>query len=159
MSELRAWDADAARHIIESRRLEPGAMLPILHELQDEFGYVDQSALPVIADVLNVSRAEVHGVVTFYHDFRMQPAGRRVIKICRAESCQAMGCQDLIDHVEHRHGIALGETTADGDLTIDEVFCLGNCALSPAVMVDGDLIGRVTPAKLDALIAAARIDA
>ena len=152
----RHWDPETARTIIDRRRGEPGAMLPILHDLQATFGYVDRDAVPMIAEALALSRAEVHGVMTFYHDFRSEPAGRTVVRVCRAEACQSMGCQDLIDHAEQRHGAALGETTPDGELTVEEVFCLGNCALSPAVMVDGALHGRVTPDKLDALIARAR---
>ena len=94
----------------------PGALLPILHALQEEFGYVDPAAVPVIADVLNISQAEVHGVITFYHDFRTRPAGRHVLHICRAESCQSMGCEKLVEHVENRLGVKLGETTADDDV-------------------------------------------
>ena len=138
------WNDAVAKDIIEARRSEPGAMLPILHDLQEAFGYVDQSAVPVIADVLNVSRAEVHGVITYYHDFRHAPAGKHVLKICRAEACQSVGCRDLIAHVEQKHGLELGKTSPDGSITVEEVFCLGNCALSPAVLLDGELIGRVT---------------
>jgi len=153
------WDAAAARRIIEARRSEPGAMLPILHDLQHAFGYVDASAVPDIADVLNVSRAEVHGVLTYYHDFRAKPAGRHVLKICRAEACQSMGARALVDHVREAHGLALGQTAADGSITVEEVFCLGNCALSPAVLFDGELIGRVSAGDLDDLIATAARDA
>jgi len=149
------WNEATARDIIDARRTEPGAMLPILHDLQHAFGYVDASAVPVIADALNVSRAEVHGIITYYHDFRHAPAGRHVLKICRAEACQSVGCRDLIDHVERAHGLELGKTAADGSITVEEVFCLGNCALSPAVLFDGDLIGRVTTEDLDTLVEAA----
>jgi formate dehydrogenase subunit gamma len=110
----------------------------------------------MIADALNLSRAEVHGVMTFYHDFRSEPAGRTVVRICMAEACQSMGCRDLAAHAERRHGVALGDTSADRELTVEEVFCLGNCALSPAVMIDGALFGRVTPERFDDLVAAAR---
>lgn len=156
IAEPRHWDAAEARTIIARRRDEPGALLPILHDLQETFGYVDRSALPDIADALNLSRAEVHGVVTFYHDFRSEPAGRTVVKICRGEACQAMGCRGLVQHVERRHGVELGDTTPDGALTVEEVFCLGNCALGPAAVVDGAIQGRVTPATLDRLIEASR---
>lgn len=152
----RAWDQATALTIIDSHRAEPGALLPIFHALQDTFGYVDREALPLIAEALNISRAEVHGVMSFYHDFRDEPAGRTVIKICRAEACQSVGCQGLVDHVDARHGITLGETTADGAVTVEEVFCLGNCALGPSAMVDGKPLGRMTREKLDHLIAAAR---
>lgn len=150
------WDPGLAREIVGSLAAEPGALLPIFHRLQETFGYVHREALPIIADALNISRAEVHGVMTFYHDFRAEPAGRTVVKICRAEACQALGCRGLVDHVERRHGVELGETTADGELTVEEVFCLGNCALGPAVMVDGELHGRVDAATLDALVEASR---
>lgn len=146
------WNETAAKDIIEARRAEPGGLLPILHDLQHAFGYVDDSAIPVIASTLNISRAEVHGVVTYYHDFRHAPAGRTVVKICRAESCQSMGCAGLIEHLERAHGLELGKTSADGAITVEEVFCLGNCALSPAALVNDDLVGCLTPADLDAIV-------
>ena len=148
------WDDAQAAAIIRARSGEKGAMLPILHDLQHAFGYVDSAAVPMIAEALNVSRAEVHGVITYYHDFRSAPAGRHVLKICKAESCQAIGCRDLIAHVEHKHGLELGQTAADGSITVEEVFCLGNCALSPAVLYDGELVGNVSKSDLDDLIAA-----
>ena len=123
------------------------------------FGYVDATAVPVIAETLNLSRAEVHGVITYYHDFRAVPAGRHILKICRAESCQAVGCRDLIDHVERAHGLQIGKTSVDGSITVEEVFCLGNCALSPAVMFDDMLIGRVNVSDLDGLIKTAGMGA
>ncbi len=145
------WNSEAARTIVEARRAMPGAMLPILHALQDEFGYVDRSAVPIIAEALNVSRAEVYGVVTFYHDFRQQKAGERVLKLCRAEACQSMGCEILVRHLEAGHGIAIDSTTPDGRLTVETVYCLGNCALGPAALLNGELIGRVDDAFLDDL--------
>lgn len=153
------WNEATARAIIEARRDEAGSLLPILHDLQHAFGYVDDTAIPVIATTLNISRAEVHGVITFYHDFRHAPAGRTVVKVCRAEACQSMGCQSLIDHLETKHGLELGKTSADGSVTVEEVFCLGNCALSPAILVDEDLVGRVTTADLDAIIQDAAVKA
>jgi formate dehydrogenase subunit gamma len=156
MSEMQAWDAERAKaRIAELERL-PGALIPILHALQEEFGYIHADATPLIATALNLSRAEVHGVISFYHDFRHSAPGRHVLRICRAESCQAMGCDALIDHVEKRAGIKLGETTPDGALTVEQVFCLGNCALSPAVMMDGEPYGRVSPHIADFLIDGAR---
>lgn len=134
----------------------PGALLPILHALQEEFGYIDDAMIPLIAEGLNISHAEVHGVISFYHDFRRAPAGRHVLQICRAESCQAMGCNPLIAHVEQRLGVGMGETTADGSFTLRPVYCLGNCALSPAVMLDGQPYGRVSAAAADSLIENAR---
>jgi len=134
----------------------PGALLPILHSLQEEFGYIDDAMIPLIAEGLNISHAEVHGVISFYHDFRRAPAGRHVLQICRAESCQSMGCNSLIAHVEKNLGVKLGETTADGNITLRPVYCLGNCALSPAVMLDGQPYGRVSAAVADSLIENAR---
>jgi len=134
----------------------PGALLPILHALQEEFGYIDDAMIPLIAEGLNISHAEVHGVISFYHDFRRAPAGRHVLQICRAESCQSMGCNSLIAHVEKNLGVKLGKTTADGNITLRPVYCLGNCALSPAVMLDGQPYGRVSAAVADSLIENAR---
>jgi formate dehydrogenase subunit gamma len=111
---------------------------------------------PVLADALNLSTAEVHGMITFYRDFRRSPAGRRTMRICRAEACQAMGADRLVQHAESRLGVKVSETTEDGAVTLDEVFCLGNCALGPAVQVDERLHGRVTPARLDALLGEGR---
>ena len=134
----------------------PGALLPILHALQEEFGYIDDAMIPLIAEGLNISHAEVHGVISFYHDFRRAPAGRHMLQICRAESCQAMGCNSLIAHVEKNLGVKMGETSGDGNFTLRPVYCLGNCALSPAVMLDGQPYGRVSAAVADSLIENAR---
>jgi formate dehydrogenase subunit gamma len=134
----------------------PGALLPILHSLQEEFGYIDDAMIPLIAEGLNISHAEVHGVISFYHDFRRAPAGRHVLQICRAESCQSMGCNSLVEHVEKSLGVKMGETSADGNITLKPVYCLGNCALSPAVMLDGQPYGRVSAAVADSLIENAR---
>lgn len=122
---------------------EPDALLEILHDLQEEVGSIPEAALPVLAKALNMSRAEVHGVVTFYHDFRREPAGRHVVKVCQAESCQAMGARALAAAIRKTLKIGFGETTSDGSITLEAVYCLGNCALSPAIMVDGRLVGRV----------------
>lgn len=131
----------------------PGACLPILHAIQAELGFVPPAAIERIAGALNLSRADVHGVLTYYHDFRTAPPGRRILKVCRAEACQAVGCDRLEQHLRERHGAPLGTTTADGGLTADAVFCLGNCALGPSILLDGRLHGRVTPERLDALLA------
>jgi formate dehydrogenase subunit gamma len=141
---------DAA--IAEHREL-PGALLPVLHAIQDALGFVPPDAVPRIAQALNLSQAEVHGVISFYHDFRSSPPGRHVLKLCRAEACQAMGAEALATHLTRRLGVAWRETSRDGALTIEPVYGLGNCALSPAVMIDGELYGRVTPARFDKLIA------
>jgi len=156
MSNLQAWDPDRALARIQELQHLPGATLPILHALQEEFGYIDKAAIPLIADALNLSHAEVYGVVTFYHDFRHAPPGRHVLRLCRAEACQSMGCEKVIRHVEDRLGAHLGETTHDSAFTLEQVFCLGNCALSPSAMLDGELYGRVTTEVADFLIEDAR---
>ncbi|MBS0444368.1 MAG: formate dehydrogenase subunit gamma [Proteobacteria bacterium] len=135
---------------------EPGALLPILHDVQDDLGYVPPDAVPMIAEALNLSRAEVHGVVTYYHHFRDHPPGRTVLQVCRAEACKAMGADALLDHAQRHLQCELHGTTADGAVTLEPVFCLGMCASSPAVMLGDDVHARMTPAKLDALIAEAR---
>lgn len=131
----------------------PDELLEILHALQDELGYVPESTLPVIANALNLSRAEVHGVVTFYHDFHREPVGKHVIKICRAEACQSMGTDALCCHAENKAGTKLGGTSADGKYTLEAVYCLGNCALSPAVMIGDDLYGKVDAKRFDDILA------
>lgn len=133
-----------------------GPLLPILHELQQEFGHVPQAALPVIADGLNLSRAEVHGVVTFYHDFRAHPAGRHVLKLCQAEACQSMGSDAVAARVKHLLGIDFHETTKDGSVTLEPVYCLGLCACSPSAMLDGEVIGRLDDEKIDEIVAEVR---
>jgi formate dehydrogenase subunit gamma len=155
MVSVTPWDPEQARDIIDRLKTLPGATLPILHALQDRFGYVDRAAVPLIAKALNLSQAEIHGVIGFYHDFRAAPAGRHVIKLCRAEACQSMGCRSLEAHAKDRLGVDFGETTADRRFTLEPVYCLGNCALSPAVMIGEELYGRVDAARFDALIAAA----
>jgi len=129
-----------------------GALLPILHAIQEALGYVPREAIPELAERLNLSRADVHGVVSFYHDFRSEPAGRTTVKICRAEACQSVGSTQLVDHVRDRYGMELGDTRSDGAITVEQVFCLGNCALGPTVQVGARLHGRVDPAKLTRLI-------
>lgn len=129
-----------------------GALLPMLHALQEEFGYIHQDAIQMLANALNLTRAEVHGVATFYHDFRREMPGRHVIKVCRAEACQSMGARALERHVRDKLGIDFHETTADGNWTLEPVYCLGNCACAPAVMIDGKVHGRVTDERADALL-------
>jgi formate dehydrogenase subunit gamma len=127
-----------------------------LHEVQDEFGYVPQEALPVIADELNLSRAEVHGVMTFYHDYRDHPAGRHVLKLCRAEACQSMGGDAMADRVKTLLGIDFHQTTLDGSVTLEPVYCLGLCACAPAAMLDGELYGRVDDETVAEFVAEVR---
>lgn len=142
---------NVVRRAAAAHRAERGALLPVLHAVQAELGHVPQEAIPVLADEFNLSRADVHGVVTFYHDFRREPAGRTVVRVCRAEACQALGAEELVSYARAA-GLALGETTPDGAVTVEQVFCLGNCALGPALEVNGRLYGRVGPAELGALI-------
>jgi len=134
-----------------------GPLLPVLHAVQGVFGFIPRDALPVIAQHLNLSRAEVHGVISFYHDFREEPAGRHVLKLCRAEACQAMGADRVAAHAREALGIGWHQTTPDGTITLEPVFCLGLCACAPAALVDGRVLGRVDEARLDALIAEVRL--
>jgi formate dehydrogenase subunit gamma len=153
-SEQPGGDFDAARAkaVIGSLAGLDGAPLPILHALQEEFGYIDQRAVPLIAEALNLSRAEVHGTISFYHDFKSAPSGRHVLKICRAESCQSMGAEALVERLAFMHRLGLGSTSNDGGLTVEAVYCLGNCALSPAALLDGEPIGRLDEATIDEIV-------
>ena len=141
-----------ARAIAAEHGNRPDALIDILHGVQAAMGFLPEAALPVIADALNLSRAEVYGVVTFYHDFRREPAGRHVLKMCRAEACQSMGGEALVARAEDRLGVACGSTSADGRVTLEAVYCLGLCATAPSAMVDGRMVGRLTAAKVDALL-------
>lgn len=152
----RAEAATGARAICARYGNDPAALIEILHDLQEVEGFVPESALPEIAQALNIGKAEVYGVVSFYHDFRSAPAGRVIVKLCRAEACQSMGATDLIERIIARRGAGLGETDARG-VTVEAVYCLGNCALAPAAMVGEHLIGRVSEARLDATIAEALV--
>ena len=151
-TEVASWEP-VVQAVLDRLHALPGALLPILHGIQEELGYVPPDAVPMIANTLNLSRAEVHGVITFYHDFRAAPPGRHQIHICRAESCQAVGADALIAHAERKLGVTFHQTTADGGVTLEPVYCLGNCALSPAITIDRQVHGRVTPARFDALVA------
>jgi formate dehydrogenase subunit gamma len=155
VSAFEPWNAERARSIIAEFNKVEGPLLPILHAMQETFGHVPQEAVPLIAEALNLSRAEVHGVVTFYHDFRRDPAGRHVLKLCRAEACQSCGCDDLIAHAQSRLGVKLGDTSADGRITIEAVYCLGLCSTAPSAMFDGKLVGRLDRKKLDRVLAEA----
>jgi formate dehydrogenase subunit gamma len=150
------YDSRAAREIIESRRATPGAALPILHDLQLRFGYIDDEAAALMADALNISRAEALGIVTFYPDFHRRPVKGRELKLCRAESCQARGCEDLVAHLEARHGLAPDQPDPNGALRVETVYCLGHCALSPAALLDGEPIGRLDRDRLDTIVSEAR---
>jgi formate dehydrogenase subunit gamma len=156
LSGRTAFDVDLARTLIDRKRTLPGATLPILHDFLEQFGYIDDAAIPLIADALNISRAEALGVVSFYHDFRRSPVDGRVLKLCRAESCQAMGCEDLVSHLAVRHGVTVDGLDEGSGIRVESVYCLGNCALSPAALLDGEPIGRLDRDRLDALVAGAR---
>jgi formate dehydrogenase subunit gamma len=138
--------------ILHNHKGMEGSLLPILHAVQADFGYVPPEALPIIAKDLNISRAEAHGVMSFYHDFREKPAGRHVLKLCRAEACQAVGGNEVAAHAQQALGLDWHETSADGAVTLEPIFCLGLCACGPAAMLDGKLIGRLDAARLDTLI-------
>jgi formate dehydrogenase subunit gamma len=150
------WDADRGAEIIAEHSHLKGSTLVILHALQEAFGYVPEPAIPMIAEALNLSRAEIHGVFTFYHDFRHAPAGRHVLKLCRAEACQAAGGDALAARAEARLGIKLGNTTPDELVTLEPIYCLGLCATAPSAMLDGRVVGRLNEARLDALVAEAQ---
>ncbi|MBN9005897.1 MAG: formate dehydrogenase subunit gamma [Rhizobiales bacterium] len=150
------WDAQRATEIIAEYRSVEGPTVVILHALQHVFGYVPEPAIPMIASALNLSRAEVHGVFTFYHDFRKEPAGRHVLKLCRAEACQSAGGNALAARAEAKLGVSIGNTTADERVTLEPVYCLGLCATAPSAMLDGRVVGRLDEARLDALVAEAQ---
>ena len=152
MAVFQPWSEALAAPIIEAKKHMEGATLPVLHALQETFGYIPADAVPMIAETLNLSRAEVHGVVTFYHDFRRTPPGRHTLHVCRAEACQAVGGNDLIAHAKHRLAVDWHETTRDGAITLEPVFCLGLCAVGPAAMLDGQPLARLTPARFDAAL-------
>lgn len=146
-----AWDQDEARSIVAGLAHLEGAMLPMLHALQDAFGHVDPQAVPLIADALNLSPAEVHGTISFYHDFRAAPSPGRVIRLCRAEACQALGCEDLVEDLARARGVAVDAGADARGVSVETVYCLGNCALGPSALVEGELIGRLNAARLGAL--------
>ncbi|RDI58827.1 formate dehydrogenase subunit gamma [Microvirga subterranea] len=150
------WDIARASEIVEAHTHRDGAALPVLHALQEEFGFVADEAIPLIASALNLSRAEVRGIVTFYHDFRRQPPGRHVLKLCRAEACQSMGAPRLARQILEQEGVDWGGTTADGALTIEAVYCLGLCVCAPAALYDGEPVARLDATTLATLSREAR---
>ena len=139
--------------VVDRLKTKPGALLPILHAIQDALGYIPPAAVPLIADGLNLSRAEVHGVISFYHYFRDTKPGRHTIHLCRAEACQSMNQKATEAHAKQKLGVDYHGTSGDGAFTLEPVYCLGNCAASPAMMVDNKLYGRVTPERFDAIVA------
>jgi formate dehydrogenase subunit gamma len=158
-SSLTGEEQAAVERACEEWQDEPGALLPILHAVQDAIGFVPPDALVLIAKAVNLSRAEVHGVVTFYHYFRTKRGGRHVVHLCRAEACQSLGAAALERHAKRSLGVDFHGTSADGAVTLEPVYCLGNCALGPALMIDEELQGRVSPERFDELIQSLRAEA
>jgi formate dehydrogenase subunit gamma len=156
MLEASHWNAERARDIVAEHAGLEGPMLPILHALQEEFGCVGEAAVPFIAEALNLSRAEVHGVVTFYHDFRHEPAGRHILKLCRGEACQSMGSEALAQSLLAKLGVDWRGTTRDGELTVEPVYCLGLCASSPSALLDDEPLARLNTVNLAEAIDEAR---
>jgi formate dehydrogenase subunit gamma len=153
METLPSAESAVVRRIVAEHKGRPGPLLEVLHAIQSALGFVPAAAVPVVAEGLNLSRAEVHGVVTFYHYFRHTPPGRHAVSLCQAEACQSMGAEALAAHARRRLGIDFHATTANGQFSLEPIYCLGNCACSPAAMIDGRLYGRVTPERFDALLA------
>ena len=154
MNDIVATEDYAAivREIALAHAGQPGALLPLLHAIQSEIGYIPSSGVPIVAEILNLSRAEVHGVISFYHLFRTEPPGAHILYLCRAEACQSMGARELEAHAKDKLGVDFHQTTADGRLSLEPIYCLGNCACSPAVMIDRTVHGRVSLERLDELL-------
>jgi formate dehydrogenase subunit gamma len=152
MSRFEPWSEERTVEIVADHRALEGPLMPILHAIQEAFGHVPEEAVPVLARELNLSRAEVHGVVTFYHDFRGELPGKHILKMCRAEACQSMGCEALVEQAEDRLGVECGGTSADGRVTFEPIYCLGLCATAPSAMIDGRIVGRLDAKKLDKLL-------
>lgn len=155
MQDLDANQTEIVQRALAQHHATPGPLLEVLHAIQGRLGYVPPAAIPVVASALNLSRAEVYGAISFYHYFRQRPPGQSCVQLCRAEACQSMGAVGLAAHVKRRLGIDFHQTSADGRYSLDAVFCFGNCACAPAVMIDGELHGGVTVQRFDELLAAA----
>lgn len=149
-------NAERVRGVVQAHRGERGALLPILHQLQEEFGWIDPQSVPVLAEELNISRADVHGVISFYTDFRSEPAGTTSVRLCRAEACQSVGAEQVVADAEQVFGVKCGQTTPDRSVTLGQVFCLGNCALGPSAQVNGRVYGRVDRSRLVEILAERR---
>lgn len=145
------WNTEMIREEVAALQHQPGALLPILHAIQNRIGYVPEGAIPIIAEMLQQTRADIHGVISFYHHFRTRPTGSNVLEVCRAEACQARGGRAFERHVQEKLGVGYHETTADNEFTLEPVYCLGNCACGPSIRVNDDIIGRMTPHKFDQL--------
>lgn len=152
MNHSQEWAPQAIQAEVDALKHKPGALLPILHALQDRIGFIPEAAVPIIADALHQTRAEVHGVISFYHHFRTASPGRHVVQICRAEACQAVGARQLEAHAKARLGVGYHQTTSDQEITLEAVYCLGNCACGPSIRVDDSVRGRVTPEAFDELV-------
>ena len=152
-SRFREFSLDLATEVVRPFKDQPGALIEALHKLQETFGYVDEAAMPMLARLFNLSRAEVHGVTSFYHDFRRSKPGRYTVRVCQAEACQAMGSEALGAAITEQLGCDYHGTTADGLFTLEKVYCLGNCACSPNIMVDKQVYARMTPEKFRKLAA------
>ncbi|MCO7246105.1 formate dehydrogenase subunit gamma [Halomonas sp. Mc5H-6] len=152
MNHSQEWAPQAIQAEVDALKHKPGALLPILHALQDRIGFIPEAAVPIIADALHQTRAEVHGVISFYHHFRTTPPGRHVVQICRAEACQSVGARQLEAHAKARLGVDYHQTTPDREITLEAVYCLGNCACGPSIRVDDSIRGRVTPDAFDELM-------
>jgi len=150
--QIAATLEETISKIVDDHAGQVGALMPILHAVQEHFGFVPEAAVPLLASKLNLSRAEVHGVIGFYHDFRAQPAGKHLVQVCRAEACQAMGSEALEQHIKGLLGIDFGQTTADGKFSLEPVYCLGNCACTPSVRIDAEIHARVTPKRFEKLL-------
>lgn len=153
MSSLNDADQATVNGIVDELKHKPGALLPILHAIQNQLGYIPEAAIPTIASTLQQTNAEIHGVISFYHQFRTTPVGKHKVQICRAEACQARGSRNLEAHAKASLGIDYHETTADQTISLDGVYCLGNCACGPTIRVDDEIVGRVTNDRFDAVMA------
>ena len=158
-TQYQNWSLALAKETIEPLADVPGALINALHKLQEVFGYVDDEALPMLGKIFNVSRAEVHGVASFYHDFKRSKPGKYVVKVCQAEACQAMGSEELTDSIKEQLGVNFHETTEDGSITLEPVYCLGNCACSPNIMVDKQVHARMSSDKFKSLVSALKTGA
>lgn len=151
-SAQTSFSLDWLQAEIATLKAKPGPLLPLLHRVRAELGFIPEAAVPIIAEGLQISRAEVHGVISFYHDFNTEPLGRNRLQICRAEACQARGGRALEAYAQQRLGVGYHQTTADGEVTLEPVYCLGNCATGPAIRLNDSLYSRVTNQRLDALL-------
>jgi formate dehydrogenase subunit gamma len=157
VDRVTAWNKALAQEIVREHLTMEGAALPIFHALQGTFGFIHEEAISLVAEALNITRAEAYGIVTFYHDFRHERPGRHLLKLCRAEACQSMGGDALAEHAQAQLGTKWGETSRDGAVTLEPVFCLGLCACAPTAMIDGEVVGRLDRERLDTFLEGAKV--